>query len=376
METGRSPYHHNQSFKGKIWKDGSFVKSKFYIKDGKIHPGITKNLYEAAYIIPPFADPHIHGGWGYDFEQGDFASLENKLKQNGVFCAVPTISCSSLNKLKRISGYYQKYRKDNPHSIFPFLRAEGPFINPIKKGSQEEKNILTPTPENIEELLSIKNFKVHTFAPEMDPLQLMVKKALQVSKIPSAGHSQAQFRDFLKHYDLGLRHMTHYPNAMSGLHHREIGLTGAGLVLKDLQLEVIADSIHNSMDFFSLLLQIKGPAICLTSDLIPPAYSKSQSILKFKISSFGRKITVKDNVLAGGGTLVSEQAKALFDSGIKPEEIIPLVCTNALDFFGLSSFNIKPGRDANFIVLNKSFEIQAVYENGELFTGDQNWKTA
>jgi len=354
-----------QSFKGKVWRDGRIIESEFHIHEGKIANDLKSRPYKAAYIIPPFTEPHIHGGWGKDFEKSDFGPLEKKLKRLGIFCAVPTISCSSVDKLKKLSASFKKYKAEKPQSIFPFLRVEGPFISPAKKGAQDERYILPATIQNIEELLNIDSYKIHTFAPEMTHSDIFVTKALNAGKIPSAGHSQAAYRDFLRLYDLGLRHMTHYPNAMSPLHHREIGLTGAGLLLDGLQLEFIADGIHNSMDFFSLLLKVKGPSFCLASDMVPPAFSGSQIFPHIKTDSTGRRITIENDVLAGGATSVPEQAAALFKFHIKPEEIIPLACTNALKFLSLPIPEIKQGQDADFILLNKSFDVEAVYEKGK-----------
>ena len=354
-----------QSFKAKVWRDGRFTESEFHIKKGKIVSGLKTRPYKAAYIIPPYTEPHIHGGWGKDFKKSDFGPLEKTLKRLGIFCAVPAISCSSVDRLKKISASFKKYKEKNPDSMFPFLRVEGPFISRGKKGAQDEKYILPPTIRNFKELLSIDSYKIHTFAPEITHSDVFVTKALKAGKIPSAGHSQAAYRDFIRLYDLGLRHMTHFPNAMSPLHHREIGLTGAGLLLDGLQLEFIADGIHNSIDFFALLLKIKGPSFCLTSDMVPQAFSGSRSFPHVKADPTGRRITIENDVLAGGATPVPEQAAMLFKYGIKPEEIIPLTCTNALKFLGLPVTEIKQGQDADFILLNKSFEVEAVYEKGK-----------
>jgi len=80
--------------------------------------------------------------------------------------------------------------------------------------------------------------------------------------------------------------MTHYPNAMSGLHHREIGLVGAGLLKDDLVLEVIADGIHKSLDFLRLLLHIKGPTFGLASDMIPPAFADNPDRFVYILEDF------------------------------------------------------------------------------------------
>src|SRR5699024_7626573 len=51
----------------------------------------------------------------------------------------------------------------------------------------------------------------------------------------------------------GVRQVTHICNAMRGIHHRDIGVVGAALVLEQLRSELIADEIHVSPEMMQLL---------------------------------------------------------------------------------------------------------------------------
>lgn len=360
---------HLDSFRGKVFRDGKFIQSEFFVIDGKIKYGLNTKPVEASFIIPPFADPHLHGGWGYSFRRGEFEALEKKLRALGVLFAVPALENESAAEARHVGSLFRRYKKNNPDSIFPFLRMEGPFISKIKKGFQSEDHILEATSENIEDFFSIDEIKMFTYAPEIKGVETLIRNSIKSGKILSMGHSHASFKEFDRSYKMGIRHLTHFPNAMSGLFHREIGLTGAGLLLDDLYLEVISDGVHNSFDFISLILKTKGPNFSICSDLVPPAFSGVKKIEGRDVLIKGKKITLKDGTIAGGGTPVSEQVMLLFDRGIKPEELVSIACLNSLRSFGYPLPSLAEGEDATFLVLDNKMSVRAVYVKGESIRG-------
>lgn len=58
------------------------------------------------------------------------------------------------------------------------------------------------------------------------------------------GHSAATFDQTLAAFDAGADGLVHCYNGMTGLHHREPGMVGAGLTDKRAWLELIADGHH------------------------------------------------------------------------------------------------------------------------------------
>ncbi len=354
-----------KGFKGKIWTEKGFKETSLLIENGKIGIGGEIAVEHVDYIIPPFADAHIHGGWGLSFQKGEFEELEKKLIQNGVFFAIPTLMNDSLENLEKISNIFEKYKKSNPDSIFPFLRVEGPFISYGKAGAQDLSFSVKPTHENIKDFLSIENIKLFTFAPEIENSEILVNEALKKGKIPSIGHSDGTYADFLKAYNLGVRHFTHFPNALSALHHREFGMIGAGFLYDDLQLEVIGDFVHSSPEFLKLVRKFKKDTISLISDLIPQHATDNKTFDNTKIVKEQRKITNEKGVILGGDTLVSEQIKLLFKSGWTIEELVIMGCVNNRKFFNYKIPSLKTGEKASFIILNDKLEIKEIYYNGE-----------
>jgi len=363
---------HPPVFSGRVWRGGRFESARFSVCKGKIGPASGGPLFESAYIIPPFADPHIHGGWGADFSDGEFARMEDRLLSAGIAFAVPTLVNSSPADLRRAAAAFRAFRERRPDTIFPFLRVEGPFINPDKKGFQKEDHIRGITEARIREFLSIPEIGMFTFAPEIPGTEDLVVRALESGRLPSVGHSQASFRDLVRVYDRGVRHFTHYPNAMSACHHRDIGLTGAGLLLDDLQLEIIADGIHTSDDFLDLVLKARGPDFALTSDLIPPALSPRSNFDDRSLVRKGRRLSLPDGTLAGGGTPVPDQFRRLFLRGIPIDRLVPMACLHTRSWFDRPAGELTEGGDADFCCLDADLRVTAVFRHGVSVSGGRN----
>lgn len=317
----------------KIWNNGHFV-------EGEVNPNLSG---EIEYIVPSFAEPHIHGGWGFSFQKGEFEELEEKLRAIGVGLAIPTLMNSPLEEVEKLSDKFDEYKRKRKDSIFPFLRIEGPFISEDKKGAQMDDFILEPSGKNIEKFLKIKWVKMFTFAPEVKNSEKLIRGALELKKIPSIGHTNATFDKVYEAYKLGVRHMTHFPNAMRSLHHREVGAVGAGFLLDRLHLEVIGDFIHSSEEFISLVVKLRGLTFSLISDLIPPVYSDVKKWDGKKVVIKGREVRNEEGSLIGGGTPVPYQVSLFLERGFSPEQVVLLSSVNAMEFFRpwlASEFNL------------------------------------
>jgi N-acetylglucosamine-6-phosphate deacetylase len=350
----------------RVWQEDRFVGAYVEIEEGFLclEPREVGEGYP--YLIPPFAEPHIHGGWGISAQRGEFAELEDRLRPLGVLFAVPTLINAPLDEMEKTAADFEAYRRFRPDSIFPFLRVEGPFISLEKKGIQPDEFILPLTDKNIDRFLAIRAIRMFTFAPELEGADILVKKAVAAGKIPSIGHSGAAYGRFLEMMELGVRHITHYPNALSDLYPRELGLVGAGLLFGDCHLEVIGDLIHSSKEFLELLLQIKGPVFSLTGDLITPAYGGGNDFAGRPIIRKGRRLTDGEGTIAGGATTVPDQAKLLVEAGFRREDIIRTACLNALRFFGRAPAILADGVPATGVLLSEKMDISAVFSEGRL----------
>jgi len=322
-------------------------------------------MQDVGFVVPPFIDPHIHGGWGYSFQKAEFAPLEERLIREGVLCAIPTLANDSLDNLRETARLFREYKSRRPRSIFPFLRVEGPFINPEKKGFQRGEHILEVDSANLEAFFSIEEIRCFTFAPEVEGMEELLDAAEKAGSMPSVGHSNGTFADFTRAYRRGVRHFTHFPNALRGLHHRELGMAGAGLLYDDVMLEVIGDGIHNGFPFLSLLLKIKGPEFALMSDMIPPARSSRSEFEGKKIIKHGMVMKDEQGMLAGGGQTVAGQVTSLFGRGVPPEHLVRIGALNASRFHNLPLPLPEEGEEATFLVLDENMRVTDVFLRGE-----------
>ena len=89
---------------------------------------------------------------------------------------------------------------------------------------------------------------------------------------------------------------------MSGLHHREIGVVGAGLVNANLFCEMIADGIHLSDDMLKLMVKVIGPdrLLLITDSMRAKGLPDGSYLLAGQqVNVVGKKATLANGTLAG-----------------------------------------------------------------------------
>ncbi len=351
-------------------------KVKIFLNDGFVEEEIkfeisqdVNDFYQPDFlIVPPPFDTHIHGGWDIDVmsEPNRFLELEEKLISSGIFFAIPTLMNHELERIKEIAQEFTEYKKKKKDSIFPFLRIEGPFISYEKSGAQSKKHILEVNRKNLDKFFSLyPAVKMFTFAPEINGAETLAEESLKLGMIPSVGHTNGRFNDFLKVYKLGVRHFTHFGNAMRGLHQREIGILGAGFYFDDVYLEFIGDLIHLNKQFVELLLKLKNKKnLFLISDMIPPAKGSISSFGGNKIIRRGNILITQDGAIAGGSMSVKDQIKKLKKYKFDFNKLIYVSSFLSHKNFFKDYFNVDyPSKD--FLVVDKEFNIKAIFKKGK-----------
>lgn len=73
------------------------------------------------------------------------------------------------------------------------------------------------------------------------------------------------------HFEAGAKHLTHFYNAMTGLHHREVGVVGWAWTNKDVTFDIIADGIHVHPKMVKFAAETKTlDKVSLISDSVLP----------------------------------------------------------------------------------------------------------
>lgn len=312
-------------------------------------------------LMPGFVDSHTHGFNGIDCmnsKKEDFENWANYVEKEGVTYLFPTTVSHRFEVLDKV---VEKFSNAN-HPSLCYLHFEGPFINKERAGAQNKEYIT----DFLGKLPKLENVKLMTIAPEINGFENLAGELKDKNIIPSIGHSAASYELFKKAYNLGVNRITHFPNGLSLLHHREIGIVG-GAFLHDVFVEVIADYIHLSVDFLKLIYKLIGSErIILITDSIS-ATNLNDGIyelgdLKVKVSDGIARL--EDGTLAGSTLKFSDAVRNFKKATNCSLTELPKVSSyNALKNLGIKGGRIKEGYPAKFVVLNKDLEVIKTYNS-------------
>ena len=168
--------------------------------------------------------------------------------------------------------------------------------------------------------------------------------------------------------------MTHFCNQMTKLHHREIGLVGAGFLVDDLNTEVIGDRIHLCDDMLRLIFKVRDLAhIQLITDSLrcshkADGYTFEMGGMKVQLKN-GQARLVKEGNLAGSTLWINKGLKNLRDvTGLPLKDLVRTTSWNQAIELGLGRQlgKVEKGYLADLAVLDtKSFDVCAVFVEGE-----------
>ena len=236
-------------------------------------PGEGVEIIDAQgmYVIPGLFDIHIHGYLGQDASDGDYEGLKTiaeGIAKNGVTAFLPTTMTVSKAELRKAFAQIARLVENSAAPDWAGARAlginaEGPFINPSKKGAQAGENILPGDAAFYREFAQIMQA---TVAPEMPGNLDGVRALAQAGVLVSVGHTAATFEEACAAFDAGARHVTHLFNAMTPLGHRAPGVVGAALSDERVSCELIADTFHIHSGLFPILRRVKGEKLVLITD--------------------------------------------------------------------------------------------------------------
>ena len=113
-------------------------------------------------IFPGFIETHVHGGYGYDFEQNSVDSYKgfaNKIAAEGVtkfLLASVTASPENIsNCLKTFANFYDN--QDSYAAKCLGVHLEGPFVSIEKKGAHQLDLIIKPDIELMKQWIKDSN---------------------------------------------------------------------------------------------------------------------------------------------------------------------------------------------------------------------------
>ena len=333
-------------------------------------------------LVPGFIDQHIHGAGNSDTMDSTFQSIQNistTLAKEGTTSFIATTMTQSVDKIKNaITNLSKINNKDLLGAKLIGVHLEGTFLSKTFKGAHLDEFIINPDIETLDEIFktvyNLNDFvKVITYAPEHDDDNYSFLNYLKSKNIiVGAGHSNASFDIINSSVKNGVSFITHTYNAQSKLHHREIGVVGSALLIDEVYTEIICDLIHSSIPAIKLLIKNKpkDKIILITDSIKAKGISGDKSELGGQeVFINNGKATLKDGTIAGSILKMNDAIKNLitkvgvsFENAVNFATYNPAKHLNILDKVG----TIEIGKNANFTVLDKDYNISLTMVDGEI----------
>lgn len=354
---------------GSIEFDGGIIKkisSKPLSKDGI--DGKNK------IAMPGFIDIHTHGSCGIDFmdaKEEDYKTIAEAFYSEGITSFLATTLTSDFDSMKRVARTVKNAKASVPS--LAGIHLEGPYINPIYKGAQNEAFIREPNIDELKELIkeSNNNIRYITIAPEMNGSMEFIKYATNNNVVISAGHSNATFADIEEAIKNGLTNTTHTHNAMSKHDHKNPGIVTAAFYFDELFTECICDGIHVHPNALKTFYKIVGPdRFMIVTDSLLGKHSKLDTFKLFNLDCIHKNGAF---YLVNGGNLAG--SCLYMNVGLK--NVREYTNASLVDLAKISSSNqarsihltdrgeLKEGMLADMVLLDDEFNVLNVYKLGE-----------
>ncbi|PDY75193.1 N-acetylglucosamine-6-phosphate deacetylase [Bacillus cereus] len=371
-------------FADQFFLEGEVVGPGFLeIKDGKFgvfsenRPDESAEIvdYAGDWIAPGLVDTHIHGFGNHDIMDNDFQGL-NEISEGLLSCGVtsflPTTLTSSTEVLNHVAemigANYTKVRGAKIKGIF----LEGPFFTEKHKGAQNTKYFCDPSVEKLKVWQRLSNdfIKKIAIAPERKGAAEFIEYAIGEEIAVALAHSDATYEEAKQAVERGASIFVHTFNGMSPLHHREPGMAGAAMNLKDVFAEIICDGHHVHPAAANILMNARGrnQTVLVTDCMMAGGMAEGPYQLgEFAVEVKVGAVRLEDGSLAGSVLQLKDAVKNVVDWGIAtPEEAIYMASTTPAKSIGMDEEcgKIAKGYAADFIVLNPELELMATYLDG------------
>ncbi|SEF53028.1 N-acetylglucosamine-6-phosphate deacetylase [Sphingobacterium lactis] len=318
---------------------------------------------EGANICPGLIDLQIYGTgqdlFSADLTKDSIARIEQQLLQQGCTAFNLTLATNTLDVFREAITVY----KEAAPKVSMGLHLEGPFLNPIKRGAHPAElikkasiGLLSDVLEGNEEWVTMM-----TIAPEVND-QECIDYLIERGILVSAGHSAATYKEATLAFDHGVRTVTHLWNAMSPLHHRDVGLPGAAFNHDEVCASIIADGVHVDFEAIRISKEMMGERLFLITDAVGAC---EKGIYKHVLN--GDHFVLPDGTLSGSAmTMLGSVRNCVQKVGIPLDEALRMAIlypARLMDRHDIG--NLNSGSIANVLFFDNEYQVKRVLFQGE-----------
>ncbi len=325
---------------------------------------------EGCYVLPGFIDTHNHGAFGTEFSSPDedFSAGLDKLCTLGVTAVLATTRSLYEEELYAAA---RNIKRQNDERVLG-IHMEGPFVNPARIGAMNRHKLRDP------DIDIIKNFqkesggmlKIVSLAPETENGYETVKYCVENGITVSMAHTDAAFEQAEKAHLCGATRLTHTYNGMRPFTHRDPGVLGYALTTPEIQCELICDLYHVSAAAIKVAVKCKGVEnITMISDSgVFAGLGDGEYIVDGRVRYVKDGLCLADDkkTIAGSTKTLYDGVKNMYSLGFSPAEIAVMASMNPARACGdTTRGTLERGKRADIVVLDKDFNITAVFYGGE-----------
>lgn len=335
-------------------------------------------------LLAGFIDIHNHGAVGVDVNTAtadDLRKVSKFLASKGVTAWLPTfVPDETENYQKVINAIDEVMRTQDLETSEPAARILGVHYEGIF-ASKKMCGALRPqffrTFKNGDELDDIPKLKmpeaIHltTLAPEIEGGIKLIKELKKQNWIVSIGHTTADIQTLEQAFDAGAKQVTHLFNAMTGVHHREIGVAGWALANEKVACEIIADGVHVHPVMLEFASKNKrSEKLILVSDSVAPTGlgDGNFELWNEKIAVVNGKTQNERGSIAGSVITMLDAVKMMLSLGIDETDVSKMASLAPAKVLGIEKNygSIEAGKRADLVALDKQGNVKMTIIGGKI----------
>ncbi|WP_147196254.1 N-acetylglucosamine-6-phosphate deacetylase [Pantoea sp. MBD-2R] len=329
-----------------------------------------------ALIAPGFIDLQLNGCGGVQFNDDinaisveTLTVMQRANEKSGCTSFLPTLITSTDELIKRAVEVMRAYLAQNANQALG-LHLEGPWLNPLKKGTHDPALIRKPDAALVDFLCENADVIAKiTLAPEQVDSEIITRLS-KAGIVISAGHSYATSDEAREGISAGISFATHLYNAMPPITGREPGLIGTLFDSPDVWCGIIADGLHVNYVNIRNAKRLKGDKLILVTDATAPAGAAiDQFIFAGKTIYYRDGLCVDEQGTLSGSalTMIEAVANSVEHAGISLEESLRMATLYPARAMGVEDKlgSVTAGKVANLTVFTRDYQIIQTFVNGD-----------